>query len=72
MRVYPSFLQKLPGVEVSDSIAYRIEALRVFLEMKLTEDIFVHAYKLLQSGSSDSQDLENLLGEHMNCLGLIH
>jgi hypothetical protein len=32
MRVYPEFLKNLPGVQASDSMAYRIEALRVYLE----------------------------------------
>jgi len=32
MRVYPEFLKNLPGVQVSDSMGYRIEALRVYLE----------------------------------------
>ena len=32
MRVYPEFLKNLPGVQASDSMGYRIEALRVYLE----------------------------------------
>ncbi len=32
MRVYPEFLKNLPGVQSSDSMGYRIEALRVYLE----------------------------------------
>ena len=32
MRVYPEFLKNLPGVQASDSMGYRIEALRVYIE----------------------------------------
>lgn len=32
MRVFPEFLKNLPGVQATDSMAYRIEALRVYLE----------------------------------------
>jgi len=32
MRVYPEFLKNLPGVQATDSMGYRIEALRVYLE----------------------------------------
>jgi hypothetical protein len=32
MRVSPEFLKNLPGVQASDSMGYRIEALRVYLE----------------------------------------
>ena len=35
MRVYPEFLKNLPGVQASDSMGYRIEALRVYLETQL-------------------------------------
>ena len=31
-RALPHFLQNLPGVTASDSMGYRIEALRVYLE----------------------------------------
>lgn len=32
MRVHPEFLKNLPGVQATDSMGYRIEALRVYLE----------------------------------------
>ena len=35
MRVYPEFLKNLPGVQATDSMGYRIEALRVYLETQL-------------------------------------
>lgn len=37
MRVSPEFLKNLPGVQASDSMGYRIEALRVYLETQLGE-----------------------------------
>lgn len=49
MRVYPEFLKNLPGVQASDSMAYRIEALRVYLENQLTENVFITAYQHFQS-----------------------
>ena len=44
MRVYPEFLKNLPGVQASDSMGYRIEALRVYLEGQLGEEAFISAY----------------------------
>jgi hypothetical protein len=38
----------LPGVSEHDTIGYRIEALRVYLEQQLNEQIFINSYKLLQ------------------------
>ena len=35
MRVYHEFLKNLPGVQATDSMGYRIEALRVYLETQL-------------------------------------
>ena len=35
MRTAPEFLKNLPGVQASDSMGYRIEALRVYLEQQL-------------------------------------
>ena len=47
MRVYPEFLKNLPGGEASDSMAYRIEALRLYLETQLGDNIFISAYQHL-------------------------
>lgn len=44
MRVSPEFLKNLPGVQSSDSMGYRIEALRVYLETQLGEQPFIAAY----------------------------
>ena len=41
------FLQNLPGVSVTDSQSYRIEALRVYLEENLGDEIFITAYTVL-------------------------
>ena len=41
MRVYPKFLKNLPGVQSSDSMGYRIEALRVYLETQMGDQIFI-------------------------------
>lgn len=48
-RVYASFLNQLslPGVDNKDSIGFRIEALRVYLEKQLGDEIFIKAYKYL-------------------------
>lgn len=37
----------IPGVTATDSQAYRIEALRVYLEKLLGDDPFIAAYKHL-------------------------
>jgi hypothetical protein len=47
MRVYPEFLKNLPGVQATDSMGYRIEALRVYLETQLGDQVFVGAYQHL-------------------------
>lgn len=41
------FLENLPGVTKSDSMGYRIEALRVYLEGVLGDEIFLAAYRHL-------------------------
>lgn len=45
------FLQNLPGVCVTDSQSYRIEALRVYLEEKLGDEKFIAAYTSSQISS---------------------
>ena len=47
----PGFLRNIPGVKVSegDSLAYRIEALRVYLENVLGDVPFITAYKHLSN-----------------------
>lgn len=40
--------QRLPGLSEHDTIGYRIEALRVYLEQQLGADEFISVYKMLQ------------------------
>ena len=40
--------KKLPGLSDKDTIGYRIEALRLYLEQQLGEDVFISIYKTLQ------------------------
>lgn len=46
-RTVPQFLLGIPGVTASDSMGYRIEALRVYLENQLGDIPFLAAYKHL-------------------------
>ena len=41
MRVSPEFLKNLPGVQASDSMGYRIEALRVYLPFEVNPTKFI-------------------------------
>ena len=75
MRVSPEFLKNLPGVQASDSMGYRIEALRVYLETQLGEQPFVAAYKhfvSLQTEDTEA-DIEHIIGaSKMKFVPLIH
>lgn len=51
-RALPHFLQNLPGVTATDSMGYRIEALRVYLEQQLGDVPFIAAYKHLVVSSN--------------------
>ena len=66
MRVYPEFLKNLPGVQATDSMGYRIEALRVYLENQLGDNIFISAYQHLLNLQKDDDDsnnaIENIIG----------
>ncbi len=57
-RVYARFLtpdgQRIPNMSDHDSIGYRIEALRLYLEKQLSESILMKAYKYLQVSVSDA------------------
>jgi hypothetical protein len=59
----PKFLVNLPGVTATDSMSYRIEALRVYLENKLGDIPFIAAYKhlVVSSHSHYSFSLSYLL-----------
>ena len=56
MRVTPEFLKNLPGVQASDSMAYRIEALRVYLENQLGEQPFIAAYQHFTNMNDNADD----------------
>ena len=76
-RVVPHFLQNLPGVSATDSMGYRIEALRVYLENQLGDIPFIAAYKHLVNLSVDDDsaddELESILGpDKMKFVTLIH
>ena len=45
----------LPGVCATDSMGYRIEALRVYLEQQLNDIPFIAAYKHLVNLSNDEE-----------------
>lgn len=78
MRVYPEFLKNLPGVQASDSMGYRIEALRVYLEQQLGDQPFIAAYQHLTNLNDDddqeaNQYIEGLIGnKRMKFIPLIH
>jgi NIMA (never in mitosis gene a)-related kinase len=68
-RAYEKFLTPegipLPGVSSEDSIYSRVEALKFYLEQRLSLACFLSAYSLLLSPGSDednSAELETLLG----------
>ena len=78
MRVYPEFLKNLPGVQASDSMGYRIEALRVYLENQIGDQAFQGVYKQLTNLSNDDDDnndniIESILGpKKMKFVPLVH
>jgi NIMA (never in mitosis gene a)-related kinase len=75
MRVYPEFLKNLPGVQASDSMGYRIEALRVYLETQLGDQAFITAYQHLMNlqGDEDDNTIEGIVGsKKMKFVPLIH
>ena len=78
-RVYAKFLtpegKEIPGISSHDSIGYRIESLRVYLEQQFGEDLFLKVYKmLLEETDKDeaTEEAQKLLGDkHSKYLGLI-
>lgn len=75
MRVYPEFLKNLPGVQASDSMGYRIEALRVYIETQMGDQIFLAAYQHLNnlSDGDDDNAIEKIAGpKKMKYVPLIH
>ena len=57
-KTIPHFLNNLPGVAASDSMQYRMEALRVYLEGKLGDTTFVSAYQTLIASTEQDDDDE--------------
>jgi len=59
-RVYANFLtpegHRIPGLSEHDSIGYRIEALRVYLENQLGSDPFINSYKMLQNEKGGDEE----------------
>jgi hypothetical protein len=55
----------LPNVSNGDSLYYRIESLRVYLETELGEDKFLKAYRCLKDAEDDSQEDEET-EKHLN------
>lgn len=75
MRVTPEFLKNLPGVQASDSMAYRIEALRVYLETQLGEQPFIAAYQhfVNMNNDDDANLIDQIIGaKKIKFLPLIH
>ena len=75
MRVYPEFLKNLPGVQASDSMGFRIEALRVYLETQLGDEAFIAVYQHLNNLENDEDDnmIESIVGaKKMKFVPLIH
>jgi NIMA (never in mitosis gene a)-related kinase len=78
-RVYAKFLtpdgKVIPGITEHDSMGYRIESLKVYLELQLGEDLFLKIYKLLleDAGKDEAaEEAQRLLGESKSkFLGLI-
>jgi NIMA (never in mitosis gene a)-related kinase len=75
-RAIPQFLVNVPGVTATDSMGYRIEALRVYLEKLLGDDPFIAAYKHLVNLADDddtNDSLDKMLGpKKMKYVPLIH
>ena len=75
MRVSPEFLKNLPGVQASDSMGYRIEALRVYLETQLGDQPFIAAYQhfVNMDDGEDPNIIDKIIGpKKMKFLPLIH
>ena len=77
MRVQAEFLKNLPGVQASDSMGYRIEALRVYLETQLGETALKGAYQHFMSMDDNDDDegnaIDNIIGpKKLKFVPLIH
>lgn len=47
----------VPGTNDRDTIGYKIEALRVYLEKQIGVDLFLRAYKLVQDANEQQDSL---------------
>jgi hypothetical protein len=74
--VFQGFLPNIPGVTATDSLGYRIEALRVYIENQLGDIPFIAAYKhLVNLGDDESaeDELESIVGpDKIKFVPLIH
>ena len=78
MQAKAQFLPNVPGVSATDSMAYRIEALKVYLENILGDEPFLAAYRHLTSLEDDEDDdsnkiIDSILGpKKLKYVTLIH
>lgn len=70
---------KLPNVSNGDSLYYRIESLRVYIETELGEDTFLNAYRCLKEAENSQEDddvtekrLNEILEGKMEYLSLLN
>jgi NIMA (never in mitosis gene a)-related kinase len=77
-RARPLFLAPdgkiIPGLSEHDSMSYRIETLRVYLDAMLGESLLMKAYKLLQEekvNDEGTEEAQRILGYKKQYLGLL-
>jgi NIMA (never in mitosis gene a)-related kinase len=77
-RARPQFLapdgKKIPGLSEHDSMSYRIETLRVYLEAMLGESLLMKAYKILQEekvNDEATEEAQRVLSSKKQYLGLL-
>jgi hypothetical protein len=61
-------LENLPGITATDSMGYRIEALRVHLENMLGDMPFIAAYRHLTVSQTQSPSPQTLSNSHCSLL----
>ncbi|CAI2368333.1 unnamed protein product [Moneuplotes crassus] len=61
--IIQQFLKNVPGTTSSDSMSYRIEALRVHLEVKLGETDFISAYRLYSNLDDEEESVQKQIYE---------
>ncbi len=56
-----------------DSIGYRIEALRVYLEQQIGDEVLLEVYKYLhENESEDNSEIQKLMGPMIKFLPLLY